>query len=135
MEILEQKYGNGEIKILFNCKKDLFLVDPYQLVVYRMLKELVTNAIKHSKCSQITVALKQESENIELKVSDNGIGLEENEYRKYGSNQHKGLNSIYEQLFLLNGKMTISNNDPTGLCVRVQIPMKGDDSYQYFINR
>ena len=133
--ILEQKYGNGEIKILFNCKKDLFLVDPYQLVVYRMLKELVTNAIKHSKCSQITVALKQESENIELKVSDNGIGLEENEYRKYGSNQHKGLNSIYEQLFLLNGKMTISNNDPTGLCVRVQIPMKGDDSYQYFINR
>lgn len=135
LETLEQKYGNGEINIIFNCKKDLFLVDPYHLVVYRILKELVTNAIKHSQCSQITVALKQESENIELIVSDDGIGLKENKYRKYGSNQHKGLESVNEQLFLLNGKMTISNNDPTGLCVRVQIPMKGDDSYQYFINR
>ena len=135
LKTLEQKYDNEEINIVFTCKKDLFLVDPYHLVVYRMLKELVTNAMKHSKCSQITVALKQESKNIDLIVSDDGIGLKENEYRKYGSNQHKGLNSINEQLFLLNGKMTISNNEPSGLCVHVYIPMKGDDSYQYFINR
>ncbi len=135
LETLEQKYVNGEINIVFNCKKDLFLVEPYHLVVYRMLKELVTNAMKHSKCSQITVALKQENEKVELIVSDDGVGFKKNENGKYSSNHHKGLNSINEQLSLLNGKIIISNNDPTGLCVRVQIPMKGDDSYQYFINR
>ena len=135
LKTLEQKYGKGKIDIVFNCKKDQFLVDPYHLVVFRILKELVTNAIKHSKCSQITVALKQENEKVELIVEDDGIGLKEYEYGKYGSNHHKGLNSINEQLLLLNGKMTISDNDPTGVCVYVQIPMKGDDSYQYFINR
>lgn len=132
LKTLEQKYGKGEIDIIFNCKKDLFLVDPYHLVIYRILKELVTNAMKHAKCSQIMVALKQENEKVELIVTDDGRGLKEN---KYGSNQQKGLNSIHEQLFLLNGKMSITNNDPTGVCVNVQIPMKGDDSYQYFINR
>lgn len=135
LKTLEQKYGNGEIDIVFNCKEDLFLVDPYHLVLYRILKELVTNAIKHSQCSQITVALKQENEKIELIVSDDGIGLKENEYGKYGSTYHKGLHSINEQLFSLNGKMIVSNNDPTGLCVCIQIPMKGEDSYPYFINR
>lgn len=135
LKTLDQKYGNGEINIIFNCMKDLFLVDPYHLVVYRILKELVTNAIKHSRCSQITVALKQENEKVELIVSDDGIGLKENKYGVTASNHHKGLDSINEQLLLLNGKMIISNNDPAGLCVCIQIPMKGDDSYQYFINR
>ncbi|HHW37548.1 MAG TPA: ATP-binding protein [Bacillales bacterium] len=135
LKTLKQKYGKGEVDIVFNCKKNLFLVDPYHLVVYRILKELVINALKHSQCSQITVALKQENEKVELIVADNGIGFKENEIEKYGFNHHKGLNSINEQLFLLTGKMSISNNHPTGLCVYVQIPMKGGDSYQYFINR
>lgn len=135
LKTLEQKYGKGGINIVFNCNKDLFLVEPYHLIVYRILQELVTNAIKHSQCSQITVVLKQENEKVELIVEDNGIGLKKNGNGKYGSNHHKGLYSINEQLFLLNGKMSIFNNNPTGLCVRIQMPMKGYDSYQYFINR
>ncbi|KGR78927.1 ATP-binding protein [Ureibacillus sinduriensis] len=135
LKTLQQKNGKGEIVIVFNCKKDLFLVDPYHLVVYRILKELVTNAIKHSHCSKITVTLKQENEQVELIVSDDGTGLKEKVYGKVDSTNHKGLNSINEQLFLLNGKMTISENEPNGLYVCVQIFMKGEDSYQYFINR
>lgn len=135
LKTLEQNYGKGEIEIIFNCMKGLFLVDPYHLVVYRILKELVTNAIKHSQCSKITVTLKQENEQVELVVSDDGTGSKEKVYGKVCSAHHKGLNSINEQLFLLNGKMTILDNEPNGLSVCIQIFMKGDDSYQYFINR
>lgn len=135
LKTLEQNYGKGEIEIIFNCMNGLFLVDPYHLVVYRILKELVTNAIKHSQCSKITVTLKQDKEKVELIVSDDGTGLKEKVYGKVRSTHHKGLNSINEQLFLLNGKMTILNNEPNGLSVCIQIFMKGEDSYQYFINR
>ncbi|MFI8709247.1 sensor histidine kinase [Bacillus sp. NPDC077411] len=133
LEMIQQKYGMKNIDISFNCSENLFLVEPYQLVIYRMLKELVTNAFKHSKCSKLVVSLKQENDEIELIVKDNGIGLVDNE--KYVRNDHRGLNSIKEQLFLLNGKMTISECNPSGLCITILIPMKGDDSYEYFINR
>jgi len=133
LEMVQHKNRMKNIDITFHCSENLFLVEPYQLVTYRILKELVTNAFKHSKCSKLVVSLKQENDEIELIVKDNGIGLMVNE--KQISNDHRGLNSIKEQLFLVNGKMTISECNPSGLCVAILIPMKGDDSYEYFINR
>lgn len=133
LELLSQKYRLKKINISFNCDENLFLVEPYHLVIYRFIKELVTNSLKHSKCSKLVVNLTQENDEIELIVEDDGIGLENKE--KFASISHKGLNSIKEQLFLLNGKMTISDCTPSGLRVAILIPMKGDDSYQNFINR
>lgn len=133
LEMIQQKYGMKDIDISFKCNENLFLVEPYHLVIYRILKELVTNAFKHSKCSKLVLSLTQENDKIELIVEDNGIGLMMNE--DFVPNNHRGLNSIKEQLLLLNGKMTISAYNPSGLCVAIVIPMKGDDSYQYFINR
>lgn len=132
LEVIQQKYGMKNIDISFNCNDNLFLVEPYNLVIYRILKELVTNAFKHSKCSKLVLSLVQENNKIELIVKDNGIGMGN---EKHIPNEHRGLNSIKEQLFLLNGNMTISECKPSGLCIIIFIPMKGDDSYQYFINR
>ncbi|WP_025147686.1 ATP-binding protein [Bacillus sp. H1a] len=133
LEMIQQKYGMKNIDISFECKENLFLVEPYHLVIYRILKELVTNAFKHSKCSKLVLRLTQENGEIELIVKDNGKGLRATKTDVL--NGHRGLNSIKEQLFLLNGKMTISECNPSGLCVTILIPMKGDDSYEYFINR
>ncbi|MGF9966389.1 sensor histidine kinase [Bacillus rhizoplanae] len=133
LEMVQQKNRMKNIDITFNCSEKLFLVEPYELVIYRILKELVTNAFKHSKCSKLDVSLKLENDEIEIIVKDNGIGLMINE--KYVRNNHRGWNSIKEQLLLLNGKMTISECNPSGLSIAILIPMKGDDSYEYFINR
>lgn len=133
LEMIQQKYGMKNIDISFNCNDNLFLVEPYNLVIYRILKELVTNAFKHSECSQLVLSLVQENNNIELMIKDNGVGMGKEKHPI--PNEHRGLNSIKEQLFLLNGNMTISECKPSGLCISIVIPMKGDDSYQYFINR
>ncbi|WP_459502592.1 ATP-binding protein [Bacillus sp. C1] len=132
LEMIQQKYGMKNIDINFHCNDNLFLVEPYNLVIYRILKELVTNAFKHSKCSKLVLSLTQENNKIELIVKDNGLGMEN---EKHISNGQRGLSSIKEQLFLLNGNMTISECNPSGLCIVICIPMKGEDSYQYFINR
>ncbi|PGZ51159.1 ATP-binding protein [Bacillus anthracis] len=133
LKMIQKKYETKHVNIFFTCNDDLFLVEPYHLVVYRILKELVTNAFKHSNCSKLHVHLAQENEEIKLIVNDNGKGLTITETDIL--NGHKGLNSIKEQLFLLNGKITISNSNPFGLCITIIIPMKGDDSYKHFINR
>ncbi|KOP80952.1 ATPase [Lysinibacillus sp. FJAT-14745] len=130
--MIQQKYGNKHIKMKFCCNDHFFLVEPYHLIIYRILKELVTNAFKHSKCTNLFVKLALENDEIKLIVKDNGVGLlKENT----DANNHSGWASIKEQLFLLNGSMSISKCTPSGLCITILIPMKGDESYQYFINR
>ncbi|MCU5445719.1 ATP-binding protein, partial [Bacillus cereus] len=133
LKMIQKKYEMKHVNISFTCNDDLFLVEPYHLVVYRILKELVTNAFKHSNCSKLHLHVVQENGEIKLIVKDNGKGLTTTEADIL--NGHKGLNSIKEQLFLLHGKMTISNSNPSGLCITIIIPMKGDDSYKHFINR
>ena len=46
LEMVQHKNRMKNIDITFNCSEKLFLVKPYELVIYRILKELVTNAFK-----------------------------------------------------------------------------------------
>ncbi|WBL46146.1 hypothetical protein LOR37_15875 [Clostridium estertheticum] len=130
LEMIKETYHRKKIPISFVCDDNLFLVEPYNLILYRMLRELVTNAFKHSKCIQIDVFLSQKKEKVELVVEDNGIGLDNIDVKA-----HKGLASIHEQVRLLGGCMQIDSKKPSGLRVTIQITMRGDNSYEYFINR
>jgi len=43
--------------------------------LYRIAQEAVNNAIKHSQAGSILIELKTENNRIELKISDDGIGI------------------------------------------------------------
>jgi signal transduction histidine kinase len=43
--------------------------------LYRIAQEAVTNAVKHSRASQILICLRTREGRIELRVTDNGIGV------------------------------------------------------------
>ncbi|MCB2341052.1 sensor histidine kinase [Clostridium estertheticum] len=133
LNMIKETYHRKKIPISFVCDDNLFLVEPYNLILYRMLRELVTNAFKHSKCIQIDVFLSQKKEKVELVVEDNGIGLDN--IQNIDIKNHKGLASIQEQVRLLGGCIQIDSKKPSGLRVTIQITMRGDNSYEYFINR
>lgn len=133
LDMVKETYHRKKITVSFICDDNLFLVEPYNLILYRMLRELVTNAFKHSKCIQIDVGLSQKKEKVELVVEDDGIGL--GNVDKMDIKEHKGLASIKEQVRLLGGNIDIISRKPSGLCVTIQITMRGDNSYEYFINR
>ncbi len=133
LQIIKKNYANKQITVSFTCREDLFLVEPYHFILYRLIKELTTNAFKHSQGSQIWIKLTQHMERIQLTVEDDGIGLNPTEYKhKQG---HRGLYSIQEQIALLEGTMSFSIRKPHGLSIQIVLPMKGEQSYEYFINR
>lgn len=118
--------------ILLDCSDTIFLVEPYNFVFYRMIQELVTNALKHSEASQIRILLMQEHGEITLKVSDNGIGLPPDFCSRPG---HRGLSSIQEQVSLLDGKIEIHSASQSGTQISITMLMRGEDSYENFISR
>ena len=133
LDMIKETHHRKKIPVSFICDDNLFFVEPYNLILYRMLRELVTNAFKHSNCVQIDVVLSQKKEKVELVVEDDGIGLDNID--NIDIKVHKGLASIQEQVRLLGGCIHIASKKTSGLRVTIQITMRGDNSYEYFINR
>jgi two-component system secretion system sensor histidine kinase SalK len=135
LSAISQKYQPHDIDVCFDCDDGLFLIMPYDLVIYRMIKELATNAFKHSACSKLWLTLTQTDGQIELTVKDNGEISAATVQSALDNRKGKGLLSIQEQTTLLGGQLSITGNMPTGLRVRVSLPMRGEGSYEYFIGR
>lgn len=127
-------FSQTQISTTFNCSDTLFLVKPYDTLIYRFIKELLTNIYKHSNGHYATITLTQEHGIISLTVKDNGTSKASSISASHLKN-HKGIPSIKEQIIKMEGSINFFNNKPHGICIQITLPMKGEDSYQYFISR
>ncbi|MDX5712866.1 ATP-binding protein, partial [Clostridioides difficile] len=113
---------------------------PYDILIYRLIKELLTNVYKHSNGSHAWIALALDKNIIKLNINDNGV--KNTSFKTplditkitFDTIKHKGIISIKEQVENLGGTISISDNIPHGVCVQITIPMKGDGSYKYFVS-
>jgi len=131
---ISRSFLHRNICISFDCADSLFLVDPYPILIYRLLKELITNVYKHSTGEKAWITLTQDHGIIMLNVSDNGT-VHADVVLSADKPKHQGLAMIKERVNDMDGSVTISNLHPHGICVQIILPMKGDVSYQYFISR
>ena len=58
--------------------------NPIELVLFRVLQELLSNVIRHSKADLLNVQLISHESHVVLNVSDNGIGFDVDRYEKKG---------------------------------------------------
>ena len=72
-----------------------------ELVLFRVLQELVSNVIKHSKASQLTVQLVRLKTHVVMNVSDNGIGFDVDRKEKNGI----GLLNIASRIDAIKGNL------------------------------
>lgn len=133
METAARSFPEKNITISFDCSDTLFLVEPYDVLIYRLLKELLTNVYKHSDGSRAWIMLTQENGTIELHVSDDGTACADSVLAA-DTAMHKGIAAMTELVNSMDGSVVFSDNTPHGICVQIVLPMKGDDSYQYFIS-
>lgn len=130
--VLNSITNDSDTLVVLDCRDDIFLVEPYTMLICRFARELTVNALKHSHAARIDVKLQQEHDMITLQVSDNGTGFSR---VPDDHSPHHGLASIQEQVIFLNGKMTIRANPVGGTNISILIPMKGDESYASFVGR
>ncbi len=131
---IAQSFPERRISIVFDCPASLFLVPPYDIFIYRLLKELVTNVYKHSTGEKAWITLTQDNGMIVLCVKDNG-SADTDSLTSVDSSKHRGLALSTDRVHSMDGTVSITQNFPRGICVCISLPMKGDASYQYFISR
>ncbi len=102
---------NKEVKLDKNLKTSIF----------RIFQEALTNVARHAKANKIEVLLQIDSENLNLKIMDNGVGIEKYQYPNYES---LGLLGIEERVNYWKGKFNINGKSQEGTTLHVSIPLK-----------
>lgn len=73
---------------------------------FRIVQELVINAIRHSGCNNIDVHILDEGSKVYIEVSDDGKGITPDDL---GKENHFGLKIVRERINMLNGTFTIAS--------------------------
>jgi two-component system sensor histidine kinase DegS len=84
-----------------------------------MVQEIVTNALKHAKASEITVQINQINDELGIIIEDNGIGFDAERV-----NKGIGLQSLDERCAKLGGSISFETGKGAGTTVFVDIPLK-----------
>lgn len=92
-----------------------------KITLFRILQEIVSNSIKHSKCSNISARIYTEDHNIIIEASDDGIGFDTSiKYNLKG--EHYGMLGLYDRVNLLNGYIEYNSVIDKGTKVFIRIP-------------
>ncbi|MBQ6772930.1 MAG: PAS domain S-box protein [Synergistaceae bacterium] len=92
--------------------------DSVCIILYRMARELLINAVKHSGASNVNIIINRKPEIITVAIEDNGAGM-------FGSsNKGFGLFSIRERLLALGGNFKIISEQGKGLMAVMTCPLK-----------
>ncbi|MGD9733332.1 MAG: cache domain-containing protein [Desulfamplus sp.] len=66
-----------QVKCTLECPDTVDIRNPMMVInLYHIVGEAIQNAIRHGKADKIVVSLNTEDENLNLSVSDNGIGMD-----------------------------------------------------------
>jgi PAS domain S-box-containing protein len=91
------------------------------LCLFRILQEALQNAVKHSGVREFKVELRGAPDQIQLTVSDGGVGFEPKEAIL---RQGLGLISMQERLHLVKGAFSIESQPGRGTTIRARVPLK-----------
>ncbi|QKN93664.1 two-component sensor histidine kinase DegS [Bacillus amyloliquefaciens] len=116
---------NGKVKIHFQCIGDTEnkrLAPQFEVALFRLAQEAVTNALKHSESEEITVKVEVTADFVVLIIKDNGKGFDIKE-AKQKKNKSFGLLGMKERVDLLEGTITIDSKLGLGTFIMIKVPL------------
>ena len=95
------------------------LNDATRLVFFRAVQEALTNVVRHARATDVRIAFAADGGRLTLTVSDDGIGVREQDLSKPSA---LGLLAIQERFAALGGGLTILGREPRGTELTVHLP-------------
>jgi two-component system NarL family sensor kinase len=95
---------------------------PHDSLVVSLIRELVTNAAKHSEASKLSVQVVRERAKLRFEVADDGRGMTEAARDTALGAGHIGLASCAERVDAAGGTMRINSSADRGTTIVVELP-------------
>jgi signal transduction histidine kinase len=102
---------------------DAPLKQELDVLLFQTARELLVNVVKHARATRVSVELTKESQQVQLKVTDDGTGFDAAEtMRTPEKTLGFGLFSMRERVNLVGGTFAIESRQGQGTCVTLSLP-------------
>ncbi len=102
-----------------NNGNDQRLRSNFEVSIFRLVQECISNSLKHGKAKHIWVKVEWLRDIMNVSVKDDGAGFDKNEVK----DKSFGIIGMKERIELLKGKMTINSAPGNGTIVTFQVPL------------
>ncbi len=92
-----------------------------EIVIYRIVQELMNNIMKHAKATQVLVQISMLPPLCTVTVEDNGLGFDQS---KPSADTGAGLSNVRSRVDYLKGKIDIQTSAGMGTSVFIEIPVE-----------
>jgi len=98
-----------------------------QVILFRCVRELMLNTVKHAKAKRLTVAIAREGENILFTIADDGLGFNPSLHDTQTEETGFGLLSVRELLATMGGNCRIQSTPGQGTMITLTVPVGGGE--------
>ena len=102
-----------------------------EISVFRVYQEAITNVIKHSGASHVSISLAYDDDRVSGTIKDDGVGFDVPAARPGADGGWAvGLLGMAERANLLGGSLQIDSSPGKGTTVNFEIPLEGTTRYE-----
>ncbi|MDQ7063251.1 MAG: two-component regulator propeller domain-containing protein [candidate division KSB1 bacterium] len=124
MEAMVDKIaGASQIAISLDLQALPPLSPEMELNLYRILQEILNNAIKHSQATEMTISMKTVGDRLRIVARDNGRGVAPDRLQR---TQGLGLAGIRHRVKTMHGELRIQSQPGAGTRIILSFPVQGD---------
>jgi len=89
-----------------------------EIMVFRIIQELINNIIKHAYASEAIIQFNREANRLSITIEDNGRGFDTKEAEEKAT---MGITTVKNRVDYLNGKLTIDSRRDIGTTVMIDL--------------
>jgi PAS domain S-box-containing protein len=99
------------------------LAEGARVLLFRLIRELLTNVVKHARAQQALIALRRQDDHLQIRLTDNGIGFHPDQKTLTGGITGFGLFSVRERLSHLGGSLEVRSAPGQGTRITITVPL------------
>ena len=108
----------GLQQVEFECPENIALDDKYEIILFRMIQEFISNTLKHANSENLSIKIVENGNLLEVFAADDGVG-----FAKDDQQQGLGMINLEQRAKLMNAKLTIKSLPHIGTEMILIIPI------------
>jgi signal transduction histidine kinase len=94
-----------------------------EVVLYRVICELINNTIKHAQARKIDIDVTKDGDFLNIRYADNGKGFDVSKVIEQPASSGMGFSNIYSRINSLKGEIKIESEHKKGTLVTIKVLM------------
>lgn len=125
-ELLEKLGELKQMEVNFQTNAEERFEGEREKALFRILQELVHNAIKHSNAEQVDVIFHFEEERLLVQYQDDGQGFDRKAYEEKPGRKSFGLKNMESRIAFLKGQINFTTAPGKGVQVKLNLPLRDE---------